>query len=230
MLTSVFVDIEILELEVPFENPSSSFVYLLDSKILVDAGFCSADNAEKIRDLDPEIAIITHHHIDHVGYVFFANLQFYMHPLEIGLMKLYETPEAFIKWQADICNRYGIDLEYIKPLKVLSKLALRIRGSLRSFEELNLEVLTIPGHSPGHLCVLADNALFSGDAILSDTTPNLSFYPHLEVGLEEYLKALENLKRGEIEVIYPAHEKRINNPTERIEVSLNTTRKDFRRF
>ncbi|MEM0203285.1 MAG: hypothetical protein QXO16_04805 [Archaeoglobaceae archaeon] len=45
------MDVEVLELEIPFENPSSVFVYLLDSRILIDAGFCSIDNAEKIRSL-----------------------------------------------------------------------------------------------------------------------------------------------------------------------------------
>ncbi len=214
------MEVEILELEVPFRDPNSVFVYFLDSKILIDAGFCSIDNAERISELEPEVAVVTHHHVDHVGYLFFSEIPFYMHPAEIELVKIYEKPETFIDWQKEICRKYSISSEYLRPLEVLSKLRLRIRGSLKSSEELKLQTIVVPGHSPGHICVFADNALFSGDAILSETTPNLSFYPHLEAGLGEYLEALENIKRMDIEVIYPAHEKRIDDPTERIDALI----------
>lgn len=214
------MEIEILELEIPFRDPDSAFVYLLDSKILIDAGFCSIDNAERISELEPEVAVVTHHHVDHVGYLFFSDIPFYMHPVEIELVKIYEKPEIFIDWQKETFEKYGINSEYLKPLEILSKLRLRIRGSLRSFEDLKLQTIVVPGHSPGHICVFADNALFSGDAILSRTTPNLSFYPHFGAGLGEYLVALENIKRMEVEVIYPAHEKKIDDPVERIDALI----------
>lgn len=217
------MDIETLELETPFGNPSSVFVYLLDSKILIDAGFCSIDNAEKISTLEPEMAVITHHHVDHVGYIFFEEIPFYMHQTELELLKMYEDPSEFIAWQVEICDRYNISREYLKPLKILSKLKLKIRGIAKSLEELELRTILVPGHSPGHLCIFADNALFSGDAILSETTPNLSFYSRSELG--EYLKALEDLKKMDIEVIYPAHEKRINDPIERIDALLEHYKK-----
>ncbi|MEM0203284.1 MAG: hypothetical protein QXO16_04800 [Archaeoglobaceae archaeon] len=62
-----------------------------------------------------------------------------MHPIEIELLKVYEEPKTFLDWQKEICKRYSIDLEYLKPLEILSKLKLKVRGSLKSFEGLELK-------------------------------------------------------------------------------------------
>ncbi|MEM4472581.1 MAG: MBL fold metallo-hydrolase [Archaeoglobaceae archaeon] len=216
------MDVEILELEIPFKNPSSVYVYLLDSRVLVDAGFCSTSNVEKIAELEPELCVITHHHIDHVGYAFFSDIPFYLSKTEAELIKIYENPKTFLDWQREVCRRYGIPESYLKPLEILQMLNLKLKGKIKYAEKLEcLEFIVIPGHSPGHLCILKDNALFSGDAILSETTPNLSFYQHFPAGLEDYISSLERLKNLEIEVIYPAHEKRIYDPIDRIEALID---------
>jgi len=213
------MEIESLKLEIPLGNPEFVYVYLVDSEVLIDGGFCSEESAKRISELEPKYALITHHHVDHLGYIFFSDVKAFFHPIERSLIYIYETPWVFVERQYRICEKYGIPKDYVKPLEILSLLKLRLRASIYelSDEFLSFRVLHIPGHSPGHLCFYRDNALFSGDAILSETTPNLSFYPEFPYGLKDYLKALEWLKSLEVEVVYPAHEKKIYDFRDRID-------------
>ena len=213
------MEIETLKLEAPFEKPDFVYVYFLNSEVLVDGGFCSSEHAEKISEFEPKFALITHHHIDHVGYLFFSDIEAYLHPIERELIYLYEKPHFFLDRQLGICDIYGIPKEYVKTLEVISLLRLKLQARVHELKEKfgRINAIHVPGHTAGHMCFLIDNALFSGDAILSDTTPNLGLYLDYPYGLEDYLMALQRLKGLEIEVIYPAHERRINDPLRRIE-------------
>ncbi|MEM0215883.1 MAG: MBL fold metallo-hydrolase [Archaeoglobaceae archaeon] len=213
------MEIETLKIELPLGNPEFVYVYLIDSEVLIDGGFCSQESADKIAELEPKYALITHHHVDHLGYIFFSEVDAFFHPIEKSLIYIYETPWVFVEKQYAICERYGIPKEYVKPLEVLSYLKLRLRAKVGDITKdiLGFKALHVPGHSPGHMCFYRDNALFSGDAILSDTTPNLSYYPEFPYGLKDYLKALERLKGLEVEVVYPAHERKIYDLSDRID-------------
>ncbi|MEG9194931.1 MAG: MBL fold metallo-hydrolase [Candidatus Methanoglobus sp.] len=214
------MEIETLKLDVPLGNPEFVYVYLVDSEVLIDGGFCSEESAERISEVEPKHALITHHHVDHIGYIFFSEISAFLHPFERSLIYIYETPWIFVERQQRICERYGIPKDYVKPLEVLSFMKLRLRAKIEDLGNKSVFGFTpihVPGHSPGHMCFLRDNALFSGDAILSDTTPNLSFYPEFPYGLREYLSALEKLKKLDVEVVYPAHERRILDLRDRIE-------------
>lgn len=213
------MEIETLRLDLPLESPEYVNVYLIDSEVLIDGGFCSQESADKISELEPKYALITHHHVDHLGYIFFSDLTAFLHPIEKSLINIYETPWVFVERQKEVFERYGIPKEYAKPIEILSFLKLRLRAKVEDLNEeiLGFKAIHVPGHSPGHMCFYRDNALFSGDAILSDTTPNLSFYPEFPFGLRDYIKALKELKKLEVEVVYPAHEKKIYDLNDRIE-------------
>ncbi|MDK2795014.1 MAG: hypothetical protein PWQ22_240 [Archaeoglobaceae archaeon] len=213
------MEIETLRLDVPFEKPDFVYVYFLDSEVMIDAGFCSKEHADKISEFGPKIALVTHHHVDHVGYLFFSEIDAYMHPIERELIYLYESPQFFLNQQFEICEIYGVPEEYVRTLELISFLKLKLHAKVHEIQGGigRLKAIHVPGHTAGHTCFFVDNALFSGDAILSDTTPNLGLYLNYQYGLEDYLLALEKLKSMEIEVIYPAHERRIYDVSGRIE-------------
>lgn len=90
-----------------------------------------------------------------------------------------------------------------------------------SGSRLNLEVVSLPGHSSDSVGLLLeeDGALFSGDAIFA-RTPTLVCWP--DGSLAQYLDTLEQLmqllgSRG-VERLLPAHGLPIENPQERIAV------------
>ncbi|MDI9643065.1 MAG: MBL fold metallo-hydrolase [Archaeoglobaceae archaeon] len=213
------MEIETLALEIPFAKPDLVYVYFIDSEIMIDGGFCSQEHADKISEFEPKGVLITHHHVDHVGYLFFSEIESYLHPIERRLIEIYEKPQIFLERQYQICRKFGIPIEYPKTLEILSSLKLNILSKISELKEQNFgfKPIHVPGHTPGHTCFYRDNALFSGDAILSETTPNLGLYLDYPYGVEDYLRALRELRKLEIEVIYPAHEKRIYDVVERID-------------
>jgi glyoxylase-like metal-dependent hydrolase (beta-lactamase superfamily II) len=69
-----------------------------------------------------------------------------------------------------------------------------------------LEVVWTPGHSPGHICLYGrqSKTLFSGDHILTDITPNISWARGRDT-LSDFLSSLRKLAPYDIELILPAH-------------------------
>lgn len=69
-----------------------------------------------------------------------------------------------------------------------------------------LEVVWTPGHSPGHICLYSTRHKFiiSGDHMLENITPNISWVPERDT-LGEYLDSLEMLVPYDIGTILPSH-------------------------
>ncbi len=201
------MQIEAVKLKLPFDNPNIAYVYLIDNEIVVDGGFCSKEHAEIIEELCDKV-LITHHHIDHVGVVFFSEVEAFIHPLEKEFIEMYTIPNKFTEFYSRICRMFSIPTKYVEPIRIIDLMKLRIKAKLAYVQDLDLNVVHVPGHTPGHVCVLVDNCLISGDAIMSKTTPNIGYYPGFNI-MEKYLRCLESLLGMGIEVIYPAHERPI---------------------
>ncbi len=201
------MQIEPVKLKLPFADPNVAYVYLIDDEIVVDGGFCSREHAEIIEELCRRV-LITHHHIDHVGVVFFSEVEAFIHPLEREFIEMYTIPNKFTEFYSGVCRMFSIPTKYVEPLRIIDLMKLSIKAKIAYVQDLDFNIIHVPGHTPGHVCVLVDNCLISGDAIMSKTTPNVGYYPGFNV-MEKYLRALENLLKKDIEVIYPAHEKPI---------------------
>lgn len=63
------------------------------------------------------------------------------------------------------------------------------------------------GHSPGHMCLydLDKKILISGDHILFDITPNVTWWPMMENALKEYLINLEKVYPLDVDLVLPGH-------------------------
>ncbi len=83
----------------------------------------------------------------------------------------------------------------------------------------DLEVIWTPGHSSGHVCLYepTNRLLFSGDHILPQITPNVSY--HVQSGdnpLGDFLYALQKLRNLPVDRILPAHQQVFSNLPARI--------------
>ena len=58
--------------------------------------------------------------------------------------------------------------------------------------------------------------LISGDHILFDISPNISFWPGAENPLKDYLSSLDKVYPLEVELVLPGHRRTYNNHRERI--------------
>jgi len=83
----------------------------------------------------------------------------------------------------------------------------------------DLEVIWTPGHSSGHICLYepTNRLLFSGDHILPQITPNVSY--HVQSGdnpLGDFLYSLQKLQNLSVSQILPAHQEVFSNLPDRI--------------
>ncbi len=64
-----------------------------------------------------------------------------------------------------------------------------------------------PGHSPGHTCLYEANKgiLISGDHILFDISPNITFWLNFHDSLGSYLSSLDKIYKLNVSIVLPGH-------------------------
>jgi glyoxylase-like metal-dependent hydrolase (beta-lactamase superfamily II) len=93
------------------------------------------------------------------------------------------------------------------------------------FSDFELEVLHLPGHTAGHICLFhgESGTLFSGDTLLPDMSPNPLLEPdpgdpgERRRSLIEYLGSLDRLADLPLETVYPGHGEPIEHPAKLIQ-------------
>ncbi|MBN1375458.1 MAG: MBL fold metallo-hydrolase [Dehalococcoidia bacterium] len=85
--------------------------------------------------------------------------------------------------------------------------------------EYELNCIETPGHSPGHMCLYdaRKKILFSGDHILFDITPNISFWPEMQDSLRSYLSSLDKVAGLEVMSVLPGHRSQWHDHRARID-------------
>ena len=160
--------------------------------------------------------VITHGHGDHfamLGYEELKGRTVYMSLLDSAVITDYRG--EYFKWR-----------DYLEVLVNEAGCSMDL-GELQAYEDVPLrsgdyhligvsdgqklasgyQVVCTPGHSPGHICLGVDRALFLGDHMLSVTTPHQ--VPRASwggVGLEVYLRSLEKVSNLGMELGLPGHE------------------------
>lgn len=73
--------------------------------------------------------------------------------------------------------------------------------------DYSFECIETPGHSPGHMCLYERNEkiLVSGDHILFDITPNITWWPIMDDPLGEYLESLDKVFDLDVDLVLPGH-------------------------
>lgn len=203
--------------------------------LLVDAGWNTPETLDSLRNQLAEIGadikdisqiVVTHVHPDHYGLagrvkqLSGAGLLF--HDSEKGFIdSRYVHMDALLEQTTHWLHINGV------PPKVLVK----IRDSTVGLEQyivptypdvtlyggetitagkFTFRVLWTPGHSSGHICLYepTQKVLIAGDHILPTITPNIGLHPQsIENPLGRYLNSLEDLKKMDINLVLPGHER-----------------------
>jgi len=93
-------------------------------------------------------------------------------------------------------------------------------GEVLRFDGFELEVLHLPGHTAGHVCLFdrRSGVLFSGDTLLLDISPNPLLEPNpldpteRRRSLVEYLRSLDRLSALPLTRVFPGHGEPIEDP------------------
>lgn len=171
--------------QVMFPGLSGPNVFLIAGKtpVIFDSGLDDADmvasDLKYVQDLGirPAYLILSHHHIDHAG--------------GASLIKK-ATGVAIVAHSLEAARlSHPVDL-VVKD------------GYCLSLDDLELELIHTPGHSPGHLCAYLpqQKVLFSGDHILGlGTTAIVS----PKGDMTQYIASLRRLLNYDIKLICPGH-------------------------
>lgn len=170
-------------------------------------------------DLKKTDFFITHLHVDHLGLV--ANLatetsKVYFNEREIPLVHsesserrryfgaLYQShgfPEAEL--EKAIASHPG----RLYGLKHHIDFCILKEDDIIDIGDYSFRCIDTPGHSPGHMCLYEpkQKILVSGDHILFDITPNITFWTETDNSLKDYLASLDKVYALDVGLVLPGH-------------------------
>ena len=155
-----------------------------DDCIVIDPGYEPETVLAEVCQLGKSIdaILLTHGHFDHVGGVRFlverADCPVYIHAAELSL------PESFTDGPLFYTRNYG-------------------EGDVLSLAGLSLKVIHTPGHTPGSVCLLCEDTMFSGDTLFMDSCGRTDFPGGDNALMRKSLKRLADLP-GDYKVL-PGH-------------------------
>jgi hydroxyacylglutathione hydrolase len=176
-----------------------------DSALLIDNGLGVANVRDYVASLTnlPLIVVNTHGHPDHAG----ANYQYpvvYAHLSDFEQIKQCNLPEQHKK----MINNTQIpeDIAFKDTLNLIPTVLKPVdEGYVFDLGERQLEVIHVPGHTPGCICLLdgKNKILFTGD---NSNTISWLFLQNCEP-IDVYLESLLKLKNksDEFDLLLPGH-------------------------
>lgn len=223
-------------------------IYVLegsDGNIVIDSGWDSQEclwafqeglKAERLSLRDIKKVIVTHIHPDHYGLSAkirqICGAQVAIHKADAVLINSrYKDFLDLLKKNEEMLRQNGVPEEELIHLKdaslwmnkyvtpELPEVMLE-GGEVIDNGSFRLEVVWTPGHSPGHICLYEREKKFvlTGDHVLFDTTPHISFNPQSGPNpLKDYISSLKKLASLETRFALPGHGPMFNALNLRIE-------------
>ena len=181
---------------------------------LIDTAYGLCDLRELAAELTdlPVTVVNTHGHVDHVlGNHWFYDGgagRAYMHPADRPMYDALASGFADMLDEPWVRETYGDFIEGVDPAAVRFPAAADIReGDVIDLGGKALEVVEMPGHTPGSVLLLdrADRICYSGDAIIEHVWLFLEESLPPETYLDSLRRAREALGKTGIERIYDGH-------------------------
>lgn len=216
----------------------NSYVIVGKRSLVIDTGFnmeeCYSQLRKGLEELGLELkkvdVLATHLHADHLGLAgkIAKNLLISKVDAEIAIRSVLEPD--YWKELVEFYIRNGFPEKEAKKVAKIHpavKYASEFSGEIvflndreiLEYGNFSLKVISTPGHTPGHVCLYdaEKKILFSGDHILFDITPNITFWETMKDSLGEYLLSLEKVYELEVRKTLPGHRNFYSSHRKRIE-------------
>jgi len=190
---------------------------------------CYAEMLSGLKTIGVKVDIfMTHIHADHIGLAGKIGKRKYMSEIDAKVLADSFNIDYWVEI-IEIFQRHNFPEQDIKKLLKFhpavkynpDKLELETlkNGEVLEYGDFQLKVILTPGHTPGHACLYDEEKkiLFSGDHILFDITPNITWWKSLKDPLESYLKSLKKVYKLDIDHTFPGHREFRGSYRKRIE-------------
>jgi hydroxyacylglutathione hydrolase len=175
-------------------------IYVLDNgtqSLVVDPGAMTTETAQLIAAENSTLigAILTHGHFDHLNGIpqltnVLGSLDVFLDKSDKGLIKQNRLLQFVTKSKSE-------------PFELLDWTDWRGFEFSAISKEFGLEVIEAPGHTPGSVCILFENILFSGDTILANASGPVMLPGGNKEEMSSTLHKIEALEGYDL--IYPGH-------------------------
>lgn len=184
----------------PYKNANTFIVEINEFDVLIiDVGNYPIDDLVTwltVRNKNVLGVILTHEHADHCYGIdkLKSRIDFTLYCSEKCEVNMRDPKQNFSRYIEEF-ESFGVqsEAEIIKDCQVLS------------FQDFKCRVMETPGHSPGSICLFAENAVFTGDTILNNVKSPLSF-PHSNK--EDFINSKKKIEKALQPgvTIYPGHD------------------------
>jgi glyoxylase-like metal-dependent hydrolase (beta-lactamase superfamily II) len=233
-----------LSVHTPFPvGPTNVYVFRGDRLGLLDTGPGLRRSWEELvdglrllgaRPEDVEVVLVSHGHVDHHGLAArFPNAEVLVGRQDLeGIVDVMGHLREHVRVLQGIFPAWGVPPvaaeqigEFLLDLGGIAESVPHARavvgGTLLEGWGRPFEVLEMPGHSEGLICLYraADGVLLSSDHLLLEITPNPGFYTSGGVprtGLTDYTESLRKVLTLDVVEVFPGHGQSFGDPTERI--------------
>jgi len=244
MIEKVLPDIYRIEIPLPRSPLKALNAYLVKGRghnLLIDTGQnreeCKQAMLTGLKELEVDLTrtdfFITHLHVDHVGLV--ADLMtdtscVYFNQKEAQIVNA-DKADLEKRWQgrnvfyesngfprADLEEALNKHPFHLYGLRQHVDFVFLSEGDVLQAGGYSFSCLETPGHSLGHMCLYEPEhkILVSGDHILFDITPNITYWPEMEDSLSEYLTSLDKVYDFKVDITLPGHRKSGKSHRQRI--------------
>ena len=162
--------------------------------IIIDPGgdFPCIEKYLKNENIEPDFILNTHGHYDHISAVpdliSNYNIPFYIHKFEEPIIK---DPEKNL---SSFFSKNGLSLETYNLLE---------KDEYKNFNNLGIEIINTPGHTPGSIILKYKNFLFTGDLLFKNGIGRTDLYGG---NTDEIRNSLRSLKKMDKDlIVYPGH-------------------------
>jgi glyoxylase-like metal-dependent hydrolase (beta-lactamase superfamily II) len=232
----LFKGINQIKVPLPKAGSGNVNVYIIEGtsgNLMIDTGWNTTESfntlagemkASGFAMKDITHVAITHAHPDHFGLagkfaeltgakVFLSDIEYnildsrYWHPDDLlAKMSAFFKINGVPDWELKMLAEASLNLR--SGVSPLSKAELLKPGDRIPMDPFEFQVILTPGHAMGHLCFYEPNKkyLFSGDQILAETVPIISY--HLQSGenpLGDYVTSLNTLSELDVRFVFPGH-------------------------